>query len=132
MRVPTSLPARIILWVIVALIGAVFGAGGTISHGAHWGPVPTGLLLGILACGGYLVAVRALTDDRLAAFAAAIGMIGMQMTLSGLGPGGSVLVPDTVIGRIWTYATAGMALLVIAWPRLPQRVQSVTAGDASR
>lgn len=109
---------RILSWIAAALVGVVYGTAGTIAHSLMWGPIPIGLIVGAIACGALLVAVRALTRDRGAAVATAIGMIGMLLIISGPGPGGSVVVPNTPVGQIWIYVVAGITLLVIAWPNL--------------
>lgn len=113
--------SRLLSWIAAALVGVVYGTAGTIAHSLMWGIVPVGLIVGGIACGALLVAVRALTHDRAAAVATAIGMIGMLLIISGPGPGGSVIVPNTPIGQIWIYLVAGIALLVIAWPSLKRR-----------
>ena len=110
--------SRTLSWIAAALVGVVYGTAGTIAHSLMWGPIPIGLIVGGIACAALLVAVRALTHDRAAAVATAIGMIGMLLIISGPGPGGSVVVPDTPVGQIWIYLICGIALLVIAWPNL--------------
>lgn len=118
---------RVLSWIAAALVGGVFGVAGTIGHSLMWGPVPVGLLVGAIACGAILVAIRALTHDRGATLAAGLGMLGMLVLISGVGPGGSVVVEDTLSGRIWTYLVAGLVLLAVAWPsfsRLPARVEA--------
>ncbi|WP_417508247.1 histidinol dehydrogenase [Microbacterium sp.] len=122
--------SRTLSWIAAALVGAVYGTAGTIAHGLMWGVVPVGLIVGGIACAALLVAVRTLTHDRGAAVATAIGMIGMLLIISGPGPGGSVIVPNTPVGLIWIFLICGIALLVIAWPsldRLPSRVQTPAA-----
>lgn len=122
--------SRVLSWVASALVGGVYGVAGTIGHSLAWGPVPVGLIVGVIACGAILVAIRALTHDRGAAVAAGLGMLGMLVLISGVGPGGSVVVPDTPTGRIWTYVVAGLVLLVVAWPslsRLPARTEAPAA-----
>lgn len=119
--------SRILSWLASALVGGVFGVAGTIGHSLSWGPVPVGLIVGGIACAAILTAIRALTHDRGAAVAAGLGMIGMLLLISGVGPGGSVVVPDSPSGRIWTYLVAGLVLLVTAWPsfsRLPVRTEA--------
>ena len=110
--------SRVLSWIAAALVGGVFGVAGTIGHSLMWGPIPVGLVVGAIACGAILVAIRALTHDRGATLAAGVGMLGMLLLISGPGPGGSIVVPDTIAGRVWIYLVAGMALLVIAWPSL--------------
>lgn len=122
--------SRVLSWIAAALVGGVFGVAGTIGHSLMWGPVPVGLLVGAIACGAILVAIRALTHDRGATLAAGLGMIGMLVLISGVGPGGSVVVEDTLSGRIWTYLVAGLVLLAVAWPsfsRLPARTEAQTS-----
>ena len=119
--------SRVLSWIAAALVGGVFGVAGTIGHSLMWGPVPVGLLVGAIACGAILVAIRALTHDRGATLAAGLGMIGMLVLISGVGPGGSVVVEDTLSGRIWTYLVAGLVLLAVAWPSfsgLPARTEA--------
>lgn len=108
--------SRVLSWIAAALVGGVYGIAGTIGHSVMWGPVPVGLIVATIACAAILVAVRALTHDRGAAVAAGLGMLGMLVLISGVGPGGSVVVQDSFAGRIWTYLVAGIVLLVVAWP----------------
>ncbi|MGL3149762.1 histidinol dehydrogenase [Microbacterium sp. A82] len=119
--------SRAISWIAAALAGAVYGTAGTIAHSlTMWGVIPIGMIVGAIGCGALLIATRALTLDRAAALAAAIGMLGMLMIISGVGPGGSVVVPNTPAGQIWTLLVAAIALLVVAWPRVksaPVRTQ---------
>lgn len=113
--------SRVLSWVAAALVGGVYGVAGTIAHSVMWGPIPIGLIVAAVACAAILVAVRALTHDRGAAVAAGLGMLGMLVLISGVGPGGSVVVQDSLAGRIWTYLAAGIVLLVIAWPSLSRQ-----------
>ncbi|WP_414020144.1 histidinol dehydrogenase [Microbacterium aurugineum] len=116
-----------------ALVGGVYGVAGTIAHSVMWGPIPIGLIVAAIACAAILVAVRALTRDRGAAVAAGLGMIGMLVLISGVGPGGSVVVPDSLSGQIWTYVVAGIVLLVVAWPsfsRVPVRTEAPAAQES--
>lgn len=119
-------------WIAAALVGGVYGVAGTIGHSVMWGPIPVGLIVAAIACAAILVAVRALTHDRGAAVAAGLGMIGMLVLISGEGPGGSVVVPASLMGQIWTYLVAGLVLLVVAWPsfsRLPVRTEAASAQE---
>ncbi|WP_300265851.1 histidinol dehydrogenase [Microbacterium sp.] len=113
--------SRVLSCVAAALVGAVYGIAGTMAHSLLWGVIPVGLIIGAIACAALLVAVRALTHDRLSTLATAVGMLGMLLIMSGTGPGGSVVVPNTIYGQIWIYLVAGISLLAVAWPALPQR-----------
>lgn len=109
---------RILSWLASVLVGVVYGTAGTIAHSLMWGVIPVGMIVAAIACTALLIAVRALTHDRGSTIAAAFGMLGMVMVISGPGPGGSVVVPNTPIGQVWLFLVAGVALLVIAWPNL--------------
>lgn len=122
--------SRGLSWLAAALVGVVYGTAGTIAHSLMWGVIPLGMIVAAIACAALLVAVRALTHDRGATVATALGMLGMVMIISGPGPGGSVIVPDTPIGQIWIFLVAGIALLVIAWPNL-KRLPRQTTADGS-
>ncbi len=125
--------SRAVSWIAAALVGVVYGTAGTIAHSLMWGVIPIGMIIGAIACGSLLVAVRALTHDRAATLATAIGMLGMLLIISGPGPGGSIIVPNTPFGQIWIYLIAGLSLLAIAWPSLPQRrpTTETTSGGES-
>jgi hypothetical protein len=127
--------SRVLSWIAAALVGGVYGIAGTIAHSVMWGPIPVGLIVAAIACAAILIAVRALTHDRGAAVAAGLGMIGMLVVISGVGPGGSVVVPDSLSGQIWTYLVAGIVLLVIAWPsfaKVPVRTVAPSAQEPER
>lgn len=119
--------SRVLSWIAAALVGGVYGVAGTIAHSLFWGPIPVGLIVGTVACGSILIAIRALTHDRGATLAAGLGMLGMLLIISGVGPGGSVVVEDSLTGRIWIYVAAGLVLLVVAWPRFTPPVASPLA-----
>lgn len=124
--------SRVLSWVAAALVGGVYGVAGTIAHSVMWGPIPIGIIVAAIACAAILIAVRALTHDRGAAVAAGVGMIGMLVLISGVGPGGSIVVPASLSGQIWTYLVAGIVLLVIAWPsfsRVPVRTIAPAAQE---
>ena len=44
------------------------------------------------------------------------------------GPGGSVLVTGDLVGTIWAVGPALIAVLVVAWPRLPAPRAAVADG----
>ena len=119
-----SLAVRIGTIVLALVAGVIFGAVGTIAHSfvLTAGPVklPLGLLLALIGSGALLIGIRAIAD-RWAALAAGLGMFGIVMVFSGVGPGGSILVPDTWMGVVWTFATPLMTAVVVAWPVLRAR-----------
>ncbi|GAB2854074.1 DUF6113 family protein [Microbacterium insulae] len=112
----SSLPARLGTWVVALLVGAVYGLAGTIAHAYELGWFPLGLVLAVIGCAALLVAVRLLTGDRWAALATGLGMMLSTLVFSGKGPGGSVIVPESPLGSIWTIALPILVAIVVAWP----------------
>ena len=122
--------SRGLSWLAAAVIGGVYGVAATIAHAYTWGVIPVGLILGAIACAALLVALRTLTGDRWAALAAGIGMIALILIISQRGPGGSIVVPNTALGNIWTYLVGGIVVLVVAWPDF-SKLRSVSTGAAA-
>lgn len=126
--------SRVLSWLAAAVVGGVFGVAGTIAHSLVWGPVPVGIVVGTIACGAILIAIRSLTHDRGATVAAGAGMVGMLLLISGVGPGGSVVVENTAMGQIWIYIVAGLVILTVTWPsirRLPVRTDAAARASAT-
>lgn len=113
--------ARVGTWVIAFIVGAVYGLAGTIAHSFELGWLPLGLVLSLVGCAAILAAVRLLTADRWAALAAGLGMMIATLVFSGKGPGGSIIVPDTTLGVVWTIAVPILVGIVVAWPSFPAR-----------
>ena len=117
--------ARIINLVLLFIAGAVLGAVGTIAHQSTVTiggvPLPWGITVALLAYTCMLIGLRLLNPGRAQALAAALGTIGMTFVFSLKGIGGSVLIPDDLLGKVWVVAPIVIAAIVIAWPRLPQR-----------
>lgn len=122
--------SRALSWLTAAIVGAVFGVAATIAHGFTVGPVPLGMIIGAIACGALLISLRALTYDRWAALFGGIGMLVLIVLVSQRGPGGSVIVPDSPLGRVWLYVVAGLVLLVVAWPDFSRLRASAAANGA--
>jgi len=126
--------SRVLSWLAAAVVGGIFGVAGTIAHSLMWGPIPIGIVVGTIACGAILIAIRSLTHDRAATVAAGAGMVGMLLIISGVGPGGSVVVENTAMGQIWIYLVAGLVILTVTWPsirRLPVRTEAVAETSAT-
>lgn len=123
---------RVLSWVAMLVVGAVFGLATTVTHASTlWGLAGAGLALGVVACGGMLLAVRLLLRDRWAALLTGLGMLAGMVVISGRGPGGSVIVPNDLLGVIWTWTVAGMVLLVVAWPDFG-RIRRIQQEQAAR
>jgi N-acetyl-1-D-myo-inositol-2-amino-2-deoxy-alpha-D-glucopyranoside deacetylase len=116
---------RALGFAFAVLAGVVVGLLGTAAHRFSpellGVPVPLGLVLALAAVATLLLGLRAVLPSRSHAVAAAVGLLAAVVVLSLPGPGGSVLFPDSPLSIIWTFAPAVIAVLVLAWPRLPER-----------
>ncbi|WP_251450329.1 histidinol dehydrogenase [Microbacterium sp. Marseille-Q6648] len=108
--------ARSGTWVVALLVGVVYGVAGTIAHAYALAWFPLGLILAVVGSGALLLAVRLLTADRWAALGTGLGMMTATLVFSGRGPGGSIVVPQTLLGTVWTIALPLMVAIVVAWP----------------
>ncbi len=112
----SSMLVRLGTWLVALVVGAVYGLAGTIAHSYTLGWFPLGLVLAIIGCAALLAAVRLLTGDRWAALATGAGMVVATFVFSGRGPGGSVIVPQTTLGTVWTYAVPILVVVAVVWP----------------
>lgn len=119
------MPERLLSSIVPFLVGLVLGTVGTFGHrgaiglGAlnlRWGIV---IALAGVAC--YLVGLRLYTGDRIPTLAGAVGVIAPILVFTATGPGGSVVIAQGWLGQFWELGPAVIALLVLAWPKLPGR-----------
>jgi hypothetical protein len=112
-------PNRFAVAAVAFIAGLVYGALATIGHRheLRLGDIvlPWGIVAALTGVAALLIGIR-LMIGRLAAGAAAVGVIVIVALLSLPGLGGSVLVPATTIGTIWAVGPALIAVLVVAWP----------------
>lgn len=122
---PMSLVARIGTYALALVIGVIYGAVATMGHRqeVRIGEVviPWGIVAALVGVLSLLVGIRLVAGGRRVAAAAAVGVVGTVALLTLPGRGGSVLVAGDVIGTIWAVGPALIAVLVIAWPNLPER-----------
>lgn len=102
------------------LIGAAFGAIGTVAHQATITvagvAIPWALVLALIGVACLLIGLRMVIGDRLVVAACAAGIVLVVFLLSLRSVGGSVLIPQSTAGVVWTVAPAIIAALVLAWP----------------
>jgi peptidoglycan/LPS O-acetylase OafA/YrhL len=134
---PASTPGgRVVSCILALIVGAVFGAVGTVAHQStlNLGTVrlPLGLPLALLGVLALLIGFRLLLRDRLVVFLAAVGVVAVIALFSVPSPGGSVLIPQGLAGILWTIGPVLIATVVVAWPRLPERgtARQPTAAEA--
>ena len=90
--------------------------------------IPWGLVAALVGVLALLVGIRLVAGGRWVAAAAAVGVVGTVALLTLPGRGGSVLVAGDVIGTIWAVGPALIAVLVVAWPKLPERRTAPVVG----
>ncbi|MCU1404095.1 MAG: mycothiol biosynthesis protein [Glaciihabitans sp.] len=83
--------------------------------------VPTGLVAAVLIVATLLTGLRLVFDSRLIAGSAGIGILLVIGLLSLQSSGGSVLVPPTVAGYVWTIAPTLITVVVLGWPQVRGR-----------
>jgi hypothetical protein len=112
---------RIVGWVVAFLVGAFYGAAGTVGQAFLVGPLPVGLLLATIGSAALLVALRTLTGDRVNALAGGLGLTAATYLFSQVGPGGSAIVAAPTAGTewvplVWTVVGPALMVLVALWP----------------
>jgi hypothetical protein len=134
-EVESSRGSRIPGAIVAFVVGAIYGTVGTVAHQnvLRIGEVvlPVGLVLALIGALGLLIGFRLLFEDRVPVLFAAIGMVGMIALFSVASAGGSVLIPEGVIGLVWTVVPVLLATIVVAWPRMPQRAVAGTGSSAA-
>lgn len=113
------MPRRVITRVTFAL--AAFAAGGFIGVAVtlhHRSLPPLGLILGLAVVAAWGIGLRVVGPTRTLALAGLLGVLVAQMVLSS-GIGGSFVVVAEPLGYGLTLGVVIVALLVLAWPRLP-------------
>ncbi|HEY0249471.1 MAG TPA: hypothetical protein VGC45_14545 [Gryllotalpicola sp.] len=106
-------------------VGLLIGVVGTFGHrgviGADGVNLPWGIVVALLGAACYLIGLRLYTEGRLPTLAGAIGLLLPVFVFSFEGPGGSVIIAQGALGRLWEFGPAFLAVGVLAWPRLPAR-----------
>jgi N-acetyl-1-D-myo-inositol-2-amino-2-deoxy-alpha-D-glucopyranoside deacetylase len=117
---------QIVTCLIAAVLGVFAGIILTVSHQATVqvgdAVVPWGIITAIILTGMLLAGLRLVFGTRVVPAAAAVGLLAAATLLALPSAGGSILVPDTVTGYIWTFSPVIITSLVLAWPRLPQKI----------
>lgn len=122
---PTGSTAWVGTAAFALVIGVLYGSVATIGHRNAWRigdlVIPWGLVAALVGVLALLLGLRLVAGGRLSAAAAAVGIVGIVALLTLPGRGGSVLVTGDVVGTVWAVGPALIAVLVVAWPRLPAR-----------
>ncbi|MCU1526357.1 MAG: hypothetical protein JWP75_120 [Frondihabitans sp.] len=116
-----SVGGKIATYVVALVAGGLFGAIGTVSHQFTAGSFPLGAVLALILVLALLLGFRLYFDSRRVGIAAAIGVLAVTALLTGPGSGGSALIPANAAGYSWTFGPTIIAVIVLAWPKLPQQ-----------
>ena len=117
--------SRVLNAVLLVLAGALVGGVGTVAHQitVEWGvTVPLGLIGALFAFAAMLVGLRLLAHGRVPALCAGLGAIAVILIFTQESPGGSVLIPDNLMGVLWLVAPIVIAAVVVAWPDVRSRL----------
>jgi hypothetical protein len=132
----SSRGSRILGHVAALLLGALFGAIGTVVHQIDISvfglfDLPIGLIIALVAIALLLTGLRMIAPSRLASALAAAALIGMVALLTLESPGGSILVPAGPTGLVWLFGSTLIAVVVIAWPKLGERRRPAGTGGTA-
>ncbi|ROQ38452.1 N-acetyl-1-D-myo-inositol-2-amino-2-deoxy-alpha-D-glucopyranoside deacetylase [Frondihabitans sp. PhB188] len=114
------------------VVGALFGAIGTVAHQEAQGALPYGVIIALAMVAALLVGFRLQFSSRLAGVLAAVGIVGIIGLLSLPQSSGTVLIPGNALGYTWLFGPTLIALVVLAWPRFPARQGDRIAGSPQR
>ena len=76
-----------------------------------------------------LAGLRLVFDSRLIAACVAVGIVVIVGVLSLRSAGGTVLVQANGMGIAWSIASPAIAIVVLAWPKIPRRRDDRIAGQ---
>lgn len=91
---------------------------GTIVTFHHRSFAPFGLIIGLILVATWGMGLRIVGHDRALAFVGLLGVLAAQLLLSA-GVGGSFVVIAEPLGYTLTLGVALIAMVVLAWPRVP-------------
>jgi len=116
------MPSRIATCLIALVLGAFAGVIFTASHQASIEmagvPVPWGILTAIVLTSALLTGLRLVFGTRIVPGFAAGGLLLAAGILALPSPGGSILVPDSIAGYVWSLSPAIIAAIVLGVPNL--------------
>lgn len=112
-------------WVLALFVGGLIGSVTTVIHQSSISvlgiELPWGLVLSLATVAAYLLGLRLVREERASAIFGALGILISVFVFSQRSTGGSVLVPDNLLGSIWAIAPTLIATVIVAWPKLPER-----------
>jgi hypothetical protein len=117
--------ARVLNYALLFIVGLIVGTVGTIAQQSSVTvfsiSLPFGIIASLLAVACLLVGLRLVNDGRSQVLAAAVGVVIPVVLFSLKSAGGSVLVPNDLLGYIWIFGPPVIAIIVLGWPPFPPR-----------
>ena len=117
--------ATLASWGLALLVGALVGSVTTVIHQSVITvlsiDIPWGLVVSLATVTAFLLGLRLVRGERLSVICGALGVLISVFVFSQRSTGGSVLVPDNLLGSIWAIAPTLIATIIVAWPKLPER-----------
>jgi len=116
------MPSRIATCLIALALGVFAGIIFTASHQASIEiagvPVPWGIIAAIVLTSALLTGLRLVFGTRIVPGFTAAGLLLTAGILALPSPGGSILVPDSIAGYVWSLSPAIIAAIVLGVPNL--------------
>ena len=116
------MPSRITICLIALALGMFAGVIFTASHQASVEmagvPVPWGIIAAIVLTSALLTGLRLVFGTRIVPGFTAGGLLLAAGILALPSPGGSILVPDSIAGYVWSLSPAIIAAIVLGVPNL--------------
>jgi molybdopterin-binding protein len=110
---------------LALLVGALVGSVTTVIHQSVITilsiEIPWGLVVSLATVASFLLGLRLVRGERVSVIFGALGVLIAVFVFSQRSTGGSVLVPDNLLGSIWAIAPTLLATIIVAWPKLPER-----------
>ena len=118
---------KVIAAVAVVVLGALLGTLMTAVHQSSLTvagvALPWGVVVALAATAALIVGARLLSGTRWLTALAALAVMGMSGYLALPTVGGSVVVPDNLVGYLWTYGPPVITLFTLAWPTVRRTVR---------
>jgi N-acetyl-1-D-myo-inositol-2-amino-2-deoxy-alpha-D-glucopyranoside deacetylase len=114
--------------ILVVPSGLFLGLMSVIYHSSY---APLGLGLVTLATGSFFWGLRLANAKRLTLIFGILSYFGAVVVLAGLDGQGSVLIAGNTAGLVFLGSATLVALIVLAWPKLPPRASRYDGESSS-
>jgi len=129
--VATKVVAAVAVVVLGGLVGTLMTAVQQSNVVVFDVAVPWGLVVALAATAALIVGVRMLSGTRWLTVLAALGVVAMAGYLAWPTVGGSVVVPDNIVGKVWSYGPPVITLFALAWPTVRRPARTAPDGHTA-